>query len=536
VITTFAGTGKWGNGGDGGPASAAQLNQPVGVIADYAGDIFIYDIGNHNIREVKVNGIINTISAISGYSDTTFKIADAAGNRYIADTKNNVVLKIDASGKITTFAGTGDKDYSGDGGPAVKATLDAPRGVTVDKWGNVYIADSRNDAVRRVDANGIITTFAGNGIRQYHGDEDMIGTVAYTRDRGRFTEGAPATAAQLFWPMAVAADIDGNVYIADDANHVVEKVTVPPHTMKEIQKKETPNYNKETITEDIANAETGEEQTPITENLPDEISPVRTPGIPAQKEDAADPGNKISAQDIAADEKTTAPIQPGKAGPKTEIKKVDTRIKQGLQTETSTSGIVPRAIPESAIHAIQAAHPDDTISIQDVAKEEKVTAPPPPKKEISKEEIPNFKKEILKEQMQGKDIKKIEILKRQKLRTDSSPPEMQMRDIPMYTIQIDEALQPEDTIPILVVPEAVQPQPDEAFNISADPDAEELTITISPGAYTSFTITSMAGNVLFQKSITNVKTKVDISGLLPARYYINLKRENRVKTTMFVKE
>ncbi len=256
TITTFAGTGKWGNSGDGGPASAALLNQPVSVTVDRSGDIFIADQGNHNLRRVAANGSISTMANTPGKTSIdSFSVAiDSLGNTYIADTKHNVVRKITSAG-VTVFAGTGEAGYSGDGGPAAKAMLDAPRGVAADKWGNVYIADSRNDAVRRVDERGVITTFTGNGIRQYHGDEDMIGSVAYTRDRGSFKEGAPATTAQLFWPMDVAVDKDGNVYIADDANHVVERVTAPPHPKKEIVKGKIPDPKVEVTKKEISKGE-----------------------------------------------------------------------------------------------------------------------------------------------------------------------------------------------------------------------------------------------------------------------------------------
>jgi len=369
TITTFAGTGKWGNTGDGGPASAAQLNQPVSVTVDRSGDIFIADQGNHNLRRVAVDGTITTMANTPGKTAIdSFSVAiDSLGNTYIADTKHNVVRKITGAG-VTIFAGTGEAGYSGDGGPAAKAMLDAPRGVAADRWGNVYIADSRNDAVRRVDEHGVITTFAGNGIRQYHGDEDMIGSVAYTRDRGSFKEGAAATAAQLFWPMDVAVDNDGNVYIADDANHVVERVTAPPH--------------------------------------------MREP--PA----------------------------------KTEIAKTEIRKRQRMATANSQAEIFARPLPEMVIGPEAEPQPIGPVS----------------------------------------------------------------------------------------VPEPVQPQPTAAFAVSADPDAQELTISIVAGTYTSFTITDAAGKILIQRTITSTETKVDISALQPALYYINMKKEDRVKTAMFVKE
>ena len=106
--------------------------------------------------------------------------------------------KIDASGTITTLAGTGARGYAGDGGPATEARLSYPRGVAADAAGNVYVADERNDRVRKIDASGTITTLAGTGTRGYAGD------------------GGPATEARLYYPRGVAVDAAGNVYVADD--------------------------------------------------------------------------------------------------------------------------------------------------------------------------------------------------------------------------------------------------------------------------------------------------------------------------------
>ncbi len=125
---------------------------------------------------------------------------DAAGNLYIADTENNRIRRVDASGTITTIAGTGEQGFSRDNVPAVATQLDDPTGVAVDDAGNLYIADTENNRIRRVDASGIITTIAGAGARGYSGD------------------GGPAIAAQLNEPIGVAVDAAGNLYVADSGN------------------------------------------------------------------------------------------------------------------------------------------------------------------------------------------------------------------------------------------------------------------------------------------------------------------------------
>ncbi len=176
-ITTVAGGGTWGYSGDGGPATSAKLDSPDSVAVD------------------------------------------AAGNLYIADTQNNVIRKVDPSGIITTVAGNGTEGYSGDGGPATGAELARPYGVAVDAAGNLYIADMMNNVIRKVDANGVITTIAGNGYCKYPYPKYLVGNSG-----GYSGDGGLATKAELDAPEAVAVDASGNLYIADTYNHRIRKV------------------------------------------------------------------------------------------------------------------------------------------------------------------------------------------------------------------------------------------------------------------------------------------------------------------------
>ncbi len=223
IITTVAGTGAQGYGGDGGPAVGAPLNFPTGVAADTAGNLFIADAGNNRVRRVDAaTGVITTVAG-TGESDhngdgipaTAANLGnpigvavDAAGNLFIADYGNNRVRRVDtATGFITTVAGTGIGGYGGDGGPAAGASLLSPAAVAVDAVGNLFIADQGNYRVRRVDAvTGVITTVAGSDVQGYGGD------------------GGPATDAALITPTGVAVDAAGNLFIADSYNSRVRRV------------------------------------------------------------------------------------------------------------------------------------------------------------------------------------------------------------------------------------------------------------------------------------------------------------------------
>ncbi len=184
VITTFAGTGISGFSGDGGLAKNAMLSYPIGVLFDSASNLIVADANNNRIRKIYTTGTITTIAgtgvlgfsgdggpALSAELDFPFGLVfDAVGNLYFTDLLNNRVRKIDTTGIITTVAGNGTAGYNGDGIPATAASLNNPRGIVLDSSGNLYIADTLNSRVRRVDTSGIITTFAGNGIQGFTGD------------------------------------------------------------------------------------------------------------------------------------------------------------------------------------------------------------------------------------------------------------------------------------------------------------------------------------------------------------------------------
>jgi sugar lactone lactonase YvrE len=224
IITTVAGNGTYGFSGDGGAATSASLSSPVGVAVDAAGNLLVADIGNNRIRRVDgTTGIITTVAGngTSGFSGdggpaTSASLrapdgvaVDAAGNLLIADTSNQRIRRVDGTtGIITTVAGNGTYGFSGDGGAATSASLNSPVGVAVDAAGSLLIVDTGNQRIRRVDGTtGIITTVAGNGNQGFSGD------------------GGPATSASLNSPVGVAVDAAGNLLVADTFNDRIRQVS-----------------------------------------------------------------------------------------------------------------------------------------------------------------------------------------------------------------------------------------------------------------------------------------------------------------------
>lgn len=229
VISTVAGTGKKGYGGDEGKATAALMREPNDCCLDGKDGLLIADVGDGRIRRLDLKtGIMATFAGTGkpkgkagkqkGDGGPASKASllgaravciDGKGNTYICERQGNAIRKVDAKGIITTIAGTGAKGYTGDGGDARQATMNGPKGIRCDGQGNIFVVDTENHAIRRIDAkSNVITTVAGG---RKGGDGD----------------GGAATKAGLDRPHGCILDAQGNLYIADTNNHRVRKVTPP---------------------------------------------------------------------------------------------------------------------------------------------------------------------------------------------------------------------------------------------------------------------------------------------------------------------
>ena len=276
IITTIAGTGIAGFSGDGGPATKAQLNHPSGIAFDNKGNLFFSDRSNE--RTIDSSGKIHTYAgngkegfkgdsgpALEASLDKPFGIAfDRKGNLYIADRGNNRVRKVNTQGIMTTIAGDGGFFFSGDNGPAYRASVAGPTGVVVDDQGILYIADRNNNRIRAVDSQGMITTIAGTGQQDYNGDAEVaretnlylpfgvalkpdgsllvidrshyrirsvdlkrgsIKTIAGNGKKMFAGDGGPATGATLSFPHGITVDKNDNVLVSDKGNYRIRKIS-----------------------------------------------------------------------------------------------------------------------------------------------------------------------------------------------------------------------------------------------------------------------------------------------------------------------
>ena len=212
IVSTFSGTGATGaaNGPD-----TASFNSPLGVAADASGNVYVADYENNMIRKISAAGLVSTLAGSGAQgadngrdTSATFDLpegiaVDASGNVYVADNGNNLIRKITPAGQVTTLAGSGQAGSAN--GNGTSASFNSPFGIAVDASGNVYVTDSGNNLIRKVSPSGTVTTFAGSGIK---GAKDATGTSA-----------------SFNIPSGLAIDNQGNVYVADENNNLIRKIT-----------------------------------------------------------------------------------------------------------------------------------------------------------------------------------------------------------------------------------------------------------------------------------------------------------------------
>src|ERR1700722_11077530 len=230
TTTTIAGSyEETGESGDGGAATVATLDQPTALARDNAGDLFIADTEDNVVREITPDGIIHLIAghgtegnrgqggpALHAELDSPQGVAvNAKGDVFIADTYNDVIREVTPRGFISTYAGNGAAGYRGDNGPAWRAEFSSPTGLAFAALGNLYIADSGNNVIRRVSTSGVITTVAGD----VAADQASGGLGGFSGD------GGPATPARLSSPLGIALDQAGDLFIADTFNNAIREVT-----------------------------------------------------------------------------------------------------------------------------------------------------------------------------------------------------------------------------------------------------------------------------------------------------------------------
>lgn len=220
--TVLAGTAGPGFSGDGGLATGARFDNPTSLVADAAGNLYVADTGNNRVRRIDPQGVVTTVAGsgevgfegdggpalLASFDSLSGLAFDGQGNLYIADTGNNRIRKVDTQGIVTTVAGSGETGFDDYDVVALAGRLNAPTAIAFDPgWSRLLVADTGNNAVRSISANGTLRTLAGTGRPGFSGD------------------GGPAIDARLAVPTGLGVDANGNVYVADTGNHRVRLIT-----------------------------------------------------------------------------------------------------------------------------------------------------------------------------------------------------------------------------------------------------------------------------------------------------------------------
>jgi hypothetical protein len=512
VITTVAGNpvGHYydpacGYNGDGGPATNAVVWKARGLVAD-DGELYFGDYANSVIRRIGRNGKVSTIAGFpqkagderAGPSgkvaegSARYKLADTshrAGNLYFADETNNMVRRIAGNNNVSIIAGTGYGGYSGDGGPAAGAQLNKPWSVVADKNGNLYIADMGNNVVRKVGPAGIISTVAGNGSAGYSGD------------------GGPATAGELHSPHGIAIDNAGNLFIADLDNQVIRRVD-GAGIMTTFAGNGHRGYSGD---KGIA--------TSATLNWPADVAVDNAGNVYI-----ADWLNHV-VRKVAA-QKPALTIKPAPTTKPALIHLMPALVQELARTLKPLP--VLRA-PTSAISSLPLAINPMPVLVQELAATLKpLPIPRVPTSAISPLPLAIIPMPVLIQEL----APTIKLLPMPRAPTSAiSPLPLATNPMPVLVQELT------PTLKLLPMPPVSPEIPvKDAFVITADAENNMLIVSVDSGAYTSFTITDIAGKLAISRQIKELVTNIDISSLSPGHYYINLKNSTSVKSAMFVKD
>jgi serine/threonine-protein kinase len=213
LVSTFAGSGS--QGSSDGTGTSASFSYPIGIAVDVSGNVYVTDAGNNLIRKITSAGVVSTLAGsgsigstdgtgtAASFNDPNGVAVDGSGNVYVADMNNNLIRKITSAGVVSTFAGSVSAGFAD--GTGIAASFKNPFGIAIDGVGNLYVGDFGNSLIRKITPTGVVSTFAGSGSQ---GSSDGKGT-----------------AARFFLPAGVSVDGSGNVYVADEANNLIRKIT-----------------------------------------------------------------------------------------------------------------------------------------------------------------------------------------------------------------------------------------------------------------------------------------------------------------------
>jgi hypothetical protein len=579
----------FGYNGDGGPATNAVLWKPRGLVPAADGSFYFGDYDNSVVRIVEVNGTINTLTGFpvaAGQKTALPRLiktrdslrAATGGYLFFADEHNHTVRQISADGKSHIVVGTGVRGYRGDGGPATLAALNSPWGVVADAMGNLYVADAGNNVVRRVTPGGIISTYAGNGTAGYSGDggaataaameglrgmaidaggnlyvtdavhhvvrvigpDGRMTTLAGNGIRGYRGDGGQATAASLNQPTGVAVDRQGNLYIADAMNHVVRKVTPAPPAQE--------GRRPDTHTTDAA-VSSSHPVKPIVKKVRRKVNGYKFSTIAKERQQAealAAESRRMAAEALAAEE-AAAEKERQRLRRRLNATGFDFASLERQHAEMQARLERTRREEQEARIAAEkmAAEKREADRVAENARRRQAAAGSfdfSALERLQQERAAQVEAQALRERMaiQKADADAARVareaaLARRSLLNGGFDFSRVLRERQEQAAREAARLREEQRAEEIkqAAPPVVQ-KPD--YRLLADAERNELVVQTDSGAYATYSITDMTGKELLAGKITKPSMAIDISGLPGGRYYINLKKGDKVRSGMFVKD